>query len=375
MESTIGGTRRHLRDVARVQCEAGHEVTVVAACLRMPEVRQDLAELERLGVHTFELPMVRSIRPWVDWKHLRQLEGLLRERQPEVVHTHSSKAGVLGRLASRRTGIGARVHTPHTFSFFFSEMFGAGKRTIFRQIETRLGRATHRLVAVGEGEGETIRASGVVDPGIVRVVPNGIDPAPFRAVAPAARAGLGVPEGVLLLATVGLLNVAKGQDLAIEALARTETGGAHLLLVGHGEEEPALRELAERLGVAERVHWLGWREDVPALLGAADACLLPSRWEGLPYIVLEAMAAGRPVLASAVDGARDLIEEGRTGFLFEPANVAAMARAIGQFAGLPAPARASLGAAGAERITEHYDLDAMRRGLDTVYEEALEACP
>ncbi len=373
MESTTGGTRRHLRDVARVQREAGHEVTVVASCLRMPEVVQDLAELERCGVRTIELPMVRSIQPATDWRHLRALQGILREHRPEVIHTHSSKAGVLGRTASMRTGIGARVHTPHTFAFLFAAMFGRGKRALIRGIETRLGRSTHRLVAVGSGEAETIRASGVIDPEIVRVVPNGIDPAPFAAARAVPRKDLGVPQGVPLLATVGLLNVAKGQDLAIEALALEPARKVHLLLVGHGEEEPALRALSERLGVIERVHFLGWRADVPELLAAADACLLPSRWEGLPYIVLEAMAARRPVLAAAVDGARDLVEEDLTGFLFEPGDTAAMAEQIGRFQLMTDVQRVSMGSAGAERIASRYDLEAMRRGLDVVYAEAMEA--
>ena len=373
MESTIGGTRRHLRDVARVQREAGHDVTVVASCLRMPEVRDDLAELKRRGVRTIELPMVRSIQPTTDWKHLRALQRILREHRPEVVHTHSSKAGVLGRVASIRTGIGVRVHTPHTFSFLFSAMFGRGKRTLFRGIETRLGRSTQRLIAVGSGEAETIRTSGVIDPDLVRVVPNGIDPTPFAEARAVPRIELGVPEGVPLLATIGLLNVAKGQDLALEALTLEPARKVHLLLVGHGEEELALRELAERLGVTERVHFLGWRSDVPEILAAADACLLPSRWEGLPYIVLEAMAAERPVLAAAVDGACDLVEDDLTGFVFEPEDTAAMAERIGRFQQLSEAQRVKMGAAGAARVASRYDLGAMRRGLDVVYSEALEA--
>ncbi|MHC4378657.1 MAG: glycosyltransferase family 4 protein, partial [Planctomycetota bacterium] len=329
MESTIGGTRRHLRDVAAVQAAAGHRVHVVAAALRMPEVRGDFQRLREAGVDVRELPMVRAIQPATDARHLGQLRRILREVRPDVVHTHSSKAGVLGRLASKSTGIGARVHTPHTFAFLFDAMFSGAKRRLFRTIESQLGRHTHRLVAVSESERATIAESGVVDVRRVRVVPNGVDPQAFRGATPVDRGALGVPAEAPLLATVGLLNVAKGQDLALEALARPEAAAVHLLIVGHGEEREALGNLARQLGLEERVHFLGWRDDVPGLLATCDGLLLPSRWEGMAYIVLEAMAAGLPIVATRVDGARELVTEGVNGTLAEVGDSADLARAIG----------------------------------------------
>ena len=373
MEATIGGTRRHLRDVAGVQAEAGHRVTVVAAAERMPEVRDDLAGLAQRGVHTIELPMQRSIRPVIDWRHLRALQTILREAMPDVVHTHSSKAGALGRLASLNTGIGARVHTPHTFAFLFDAMFSPAKRRLFRSIETYLGRRTHRIVAVGPGEAETIARSGVVDPARVRVVPNAIDATPYREARPLARAELDVPKDAFLVATIGLLNVAKGQDLAIEALAGPGLERVILMLVGHGEQEQELRRLARANDVESRVRFLGWRGDVPRLLATCDLCLLPSRWEGMPYVVLEAMAAGRAVLATRVDGARDLVRDGTTGRLVEPGSADAIGRALAELASLPLDELKALGRAGRARVEAEYDLETMRRALDAVYDEALEA--
>lgn len=372
MESTIGGTRRHLVDAALGQAAAGLDVHVIASCERHTEFREDMERMRAAGVGAHELAMVRSLRPLVDYGHLRAVEGYLRAILPDVVHTHSSKGGVLGRVASTRTGVGARVHTPHTFAFLFSHMFGPGKRRLFRAIEARLAKRTHLIVAVGRGEAETMRDSGVVDEERVRVVPNGIDPAPFESAEPLSRSELGARPDELLLGTIGLLNVAKGQDVAVRALARAREKKVRLLLVGHGETEEPLRELARQEGVADRVAFLGWRRDVPRILRSLDALVLPSRWEGLPYVVLEAMASGRPVLASRVDGARDLVGDGRGGFTFDVESVDGLAAAIDRIARLTPDERERLGAAGRDELERSHTRTTMVAGLTAVYREALE---
>lgn len=371
MESTIGGTRRHLVDVSLGQVEAGLDVHVIASCERHAEFRQDMERMRAAGVGVHELAMVRSLKPLVDYGHLREVERYLRAIVPDLVHTHSSKGGVLGRVASSRTGIGARVHTPHTFAFLFSHMFGAAKRRLFRTIEARLARRTQLVVAVGSGEADTMLSSGVVAPEQVRVVPNGIDPEPFAAATPVEREALGARPDELLLGVVGLLNVAKGQDVAIRALARARHDRARLLIVGHGEMEGELRELSRSEGVHERVTFLGWRRDVPGILRSLDALVLPSRWEGLPYVVLEAMASGTPVLASRVDGARDLIHDGRGGFTFEVESVDGLADRIDELARTTPQERARLGASGRAELDRAHTRTTMVDGLVKVYREAV----
>ncbi len=373
MEATIGGTRRHLADVAAGQAERGLAVRVVASAERMPAVRGDFERLRAAGVEVRELPMVREIRPGTDWAHGRALCADLRAWRPDVVHTHSSKAGVLGRLASLRTGIGARVHTPHTFAFLFSAMFSPLKRRFFRGVERTLAARTHRLIAVSESEAATIRASGVVAPERVRVVPNAVDPARWRGAEALARAELELPEEALVLAVIGLLNRAKGQDVALRALAETPARDVHLALVGHGEDLDSLRALAAELGVERRVRFLGWRDDPERVLAAADGLLLPSRWEGMPYAVLEAMAAARPVVAAAVDGARDLVVEGETGFLARIEDPVDLARAMGRLATQTPDERRRMGEQGAARQALRYAPTAMFNALEEVYREALEA--
>ena len=371
MEATIGGTRRHLRDVVCGQARAGHSVQVIASAERQAAVRGDFELMGASGADVVELPMVRSVAPRLDARHAKSIAQVMRQSRPQIVHTHSSKGGALGRWASLRTGIGRRVHTPHTFAFLFDAMFSAGKRRLYRAIEVQLGKRTDRLVAVSRGEAETIARSGVVDSDRVRVVENGIDPEPWRTARPLERGELGVPQDAALVLVVGLLNSAKGQDLALRALAACGRADAHLVLAGHGEMDAQLRALATQLQIADRVHFLGWRDDVPRLMATCDVLCLPSRWEALPYAVLEAMAAGRTVVASQVDGARDLVEEGSTGFLSAVGDVDALASALARAIDLEPSARAELGAAGRVRFDAGYTVEHMVRGLDAVYEELL----
>ncbi len=374
MESTIGGTRRHLVDVALGQRALGLDVHVVAAAERQSDFRADLERLRVAGVGVRELAMVRPISPARDGRDLLFLERELRRLRPDVLHTHSSKAGVLGRLASLATGIGRRVHTPHTFAFLFEAMFGPLKRRLFFELERGLSGLTERIVAVSGDEAELFVRSGVVEPARVRVVPNGIDPAPWIGARAMPRGELGLAEGRTAIGVIGLLNAAKGQDLALEALARPGLEGCDLVFVGHGELEAALRERTRALGLERRVVFLGFRRDVPQILAGLDLVLVPSRWEGLPYVVLEALAAGRPVVASPVAGARELLVDG-VGFVAREISPEALAEALVAAlacAGAEHGARAERGRA---RVLERYSAQAMVRGLVAVYDELLGVRP
>jgi glycosyltransferase involved in cell wall biosynthesis len=368
IEATIGGTRRHVVDLARGLARRGVEVWLASAQRRDPGYPADLVALAAQGVHCVDVPMVRSIRPARDLADLRALAELVERVQPDVVHTHSSKAGVLGRLAAASAGRPV-VHTPHTFAFLFRAEFSAWQRALFRALETHLSGGTAAVIAVSRSEAESIGRSGVVPRERVRVVPNGIDASRWVSAQPASRASLGVPDGVPLLAVLGLLHVAKGQDVALRALARTELGRAHLLLAGMGDEREELEELARSLGLSDRAHFLGWRDDAPALVAASDVVLLPSRWEGMPYIVLESMAAARPVVATRVDGAVELVDDGRTGALVAIEDDAELARAAGRLLALSPGARERMGSLARERVLGRFTIERMLDSLLAVYAE------
>jgi glycosyltransferase involved in cell wall biosynthesis len=367
MECTIGGTRRHLVDVVAGELEMGLDVHVIASTLRQPDFEEDLGRLERAGASVTRLPMVRAVSPLTDAAHMARVRDVLVRTQPDVVHTHSSKAGVIGRLASVQSGIGARVHTPHTFAFLFEAEFSRPRRALFRAIEKGLAGHTRAIVAVSPGEARTFVASGVVEEERVRVVPNGIDPEPWLAARPIARSALGLRDDRPLAAMVGLLNVAKGQDLALDALAQVD--GLQLVVAGHGDMETALRAQAERLRVADRVRFLGFRTDVPALIAASDFVVVPSRWEGMPYVALEAMAAARPVVATPVDGARDVVESGSTGVLARAVDAASIAAALRTMLAASPDERARMGLCGRQRVLRSYTARAMVHSLVDVYRE------
>jgi len=371
MEATIGGTRRHIVDVTLEQRARGRAVTAVVSLERDPGFPADVERMRDAGVDVREVPMVRDIRPRTDLRHAREVAAALREARPGVVHTHSSKAGVVGRWASIRTGIGARVHTPHTFAFLFDAMFSRPKRALIRSIEAGLGRRTHAVVAVSESERDTIERAGVVPADRLYVAPNGLDPARFLGAEPLDLRALGLDPELPTAAVVGLVYDGKGQDLAIDALARRDLSSLQLLFVGPGDAAP-LQERARDLGLARRVVFTGPRDDVPRVLAASDFLLLPSRWEGMPYIVLEAMASGLAVVATPVDGARELVEDDVTGFLAPSISPDGIAAALHRAVLAGGSRRRDLGAAGRARVLERHTIPAMVDRLDEVYRAAVQ---
>lgn len=389
MECTIGGTRRHLRDLVHGLLARGVEVEVACAARREPRMREDMAAMRAAGAAVHEVGMVRPIRPLRDARDAARLLGLVCDRRLDVVHTHSSKAGALGRAAALLGSGARRVHTPHTFAAAFEGRGQGGEapgpRALLLGTERVLGRFTHAMIHVSESERQQGQTLGVIAPARAHVVSNGIDPAPFaRVPAPdagrgeagrAVRAALGLPEDALVVGSVGLLNDAKGHDLLVAAAARLPRR-VHVLLVGHGECEAALRAQAAALGIADRVHLLGWRDDLPACYDAMDAFALPSRWEGLPYALLEALAAARPCVATDVNGSRDILAPAEPGVLVPPADPGvlvppaesgvlvppedpgALADALAALLDDPGR-RARLGAAGRARVGSAFTVDGM----------------
>jgi glycosyltransferase involved in cell wall biosynthesis len=369
MEATIGGARRHITDVASGLAGRGVDLHLVVSAERQSDFRHDFEALTAAGAVVHELAMQRSVRPWTDTRQVLKLLGLVRRLRPDIVHTHSSKAGVLGRVAATLAGHKRRVHTPHAMAFLFEDMFSARKRRVYYALEKLLSRSCERVIAVSESEARTFRASGVVAPDKVRVVQNGVDPEAFLAAEPLCVASLGLDPARPTWAVVGLLNVAKGQDLALEALAAPSCEGLQLIFAGHGALEAELKAQARRLGLEQRVAFLGFRRDVARLLASAAGLCLPSRWEGMPYIVLEAMAAGLPVVALPVDGARDLVIEGRTGWVAPEISSEALARTLARACACSDEELRALGAAGRVRVLEHFTLEHMLDSLQAVYAE------
>ncbi len=378
MECTIGGTRRHLRDLVHGLLGRGVDVEVACAARRDPAMRGDMQAMVAAGARVHEVPMVRAITPTRDALHAARLAGLVCDRRFDVVHTHSSKAGALGRAAAFLTSGAARVHTPHTFAASFEGGAGqggeaAGPVGLLLATERLLGAITDRIIHVSESERAEGARLGVVPPSKARVVPNGIDPRRYAEPrgGAALRAQLGIPAGAPLVGTVGLLNDAKGHDVLVEAAARLPAD-THVLIVGHGEREGALVERAARLGLGARLHLPGWRDDLAAVHDALDVFVLPSRWEGLPYALLEALAAGLPAIATDVNGSRDILRASpEAGLIVPREDVEALAAAIARVLDDQALAR-RLAELGPRRVAGRFTLEHMLDGTLAVYAEALD---
>ena len=386
MECTIGGTRRHLRDLVHGLLRRGVEVEVACAALREPRMLEDMAAMREAGARVHALPMVRRISPLRDAWHALRLAGVVLDRRFDVIHTHSSKAGALGRAAGLLCSGAVRVHTPHTFAFSFSEgRAGQGGEAVgpvglVLATERLLGRCTHAMIHVSASEREEGQGFGVVPPARARVVPNGIDPTPFEDGARAAqradaRRELGLPAQARVVGGVGLLNDAKGFDVLVAA-APSLPPDVHVLVVGHGERDEALRRQAEGLGVAARVHFAGWRDDLPRMHAAMDVFALPSRWEGLPYALLEALASGLPCVSTDVNGSRDVLAgeplsgDPACGLLVPAEDPPALAAALTHLLD-DAALRGRLAALGPPRVREAFTVDGMVDGTLALYRELL----
>jgi glycosyltransferase involved in cell wall biosynthesis len=340
VEAVEGGCKRHVLELAAGLDPARFRQTVVFSPRRDPDFPQELAAAGAEGVETIPWQVTRSPHPWADLRAYRALIALLGARRFDLLHFHSAKAGFLGRLAARRLPP-ATIYTPHCFPFRMD--VNPLARAAYLRAERWAGRYTDRLIAVAPSEADVVRRLGLVEPGRVRVIENGIEPARFDVAIDrgSIRAALGLEPRACVVVCVGALRPQKGHRYLIDAVALLAETHPHLraLLVGDGPLRGSLAEHIRRRGVGEHVRLLGARDDVPALLKLAYCAVLPSLWEGGPYALLEAMAAGTPLVGSRIDGITDWVTEGETGRLARPRDPRSLARCLRETLADPAGCR------------------------------------
>lgn len=312
--------------------------------------------------------LVREIRPARDLVAVARLAGLFADRRPHVVHAHTYKAGVLACLAGRAAGVPAIVFTPHGHIFSKGARIpgvpGGGARLAFLRWLTRAAQAcAHRVTALSETDLAEQLALKLSPPARYAVVPNGIDLARFDRPRP-ARGGSG-----LVIGAVGRFAPEKGHRHLIEAFDRVRRArpGATLVLVGYGELEAELRVAAGPLGGA--VTFAGGRDSAEMLPGF-DLFVQPSLYESQGIAILEAMAAGCPVVATAVGGVPDVVRDGETGLLVRPADPDALASAILRLADSPELA-ARLAARARDLVRAEYSVDRMVAAYARLYRQLL----
>ena len=312
-------------------------------------------ETRRRGVTLHVEPfLVREVNPVKDLLALVQLLRLMRRGRYDIVHTHSSKAGVLGRVAACLAGVPVVVHTVHGWAFTPGQ-----PRVVFRfyvGLERLCARWCRALIVVAESDRQEGLSLGIGSPGQYVLIRSGIEIATYRDVPvqpAAARREAGVPAEAFVVGSVGRLSAQKAplDLLAAFADVARQQGDAHLVLVGDGPLRGEVEAAVARAGLQDRVHLLGLRRDVPVLLRAFDVLALASRWEGLPRVFPQAMAAGLPIVATRVDGAADAVVPGETGWLADMGDAEGMARHLLALAEDPVLAR-RMGRAGQARVEE-----------------------
>lgn len=335
---------------------ARFDVTLVG--LKKPEPASQL--LESQGVRVTHLG-----RGAFDPRLLSDVVGLVRARGARILHAHGYAASDFGRVAARLTGARLVLHE-HFADPAMPRYQGWADRA--------LARLTDRAIAVSGSTRDFLVRERFVPEARVRVIWNGAPLAEFAPVAReralALRRELGLPDDELVIGAIGRLNEQKGHRHLLDAAAQVfAKHKARLLIVGDGDLMPALSEQARRLGIAERVVFAGHRSDVPPLLGAIDVFCIASLYEGTPLTLFEAMAAGKPVVSTSVDGCREVIEDGRTGLLVPPRDPAALAAALLRVLD-DSELRLRLGE-NALAASRRYDVDACVRQIQDVYEELL----
>jgi glycosyltransferase involved in cell wall biosynthesis len=310
----------------------GHDVRILSI-MATAAFADELRELDVPVAHVRLRPRMRALSSIVSgWR-------VLRAWQPDALVSFSFQANMLGRIAGRLAVVPVRISSVR------NERIGGRARTLLYRLTDFLATTTttnsERLV-------DGLVRRRVARPDRLVVIPNGIDFAAIEAGAPhrrRARAELEVDEDDFLWLAMGRLHRQKDYPCLLAAFADLASAQplARLRIAGEGPLLGELTALADRLGLADRVRFLGVRDDVPRLLAAADALVLASAWEGLPNVVLEAMAAGLPVVATDVGGVAQMVDDDRTGYLVPPRDPEALARAMEKVMSLGPPARALMG--------------------------------
>jgi len=333
-----------------------------------------LAQAEAAGLGVVRLRhIVPELDPVRDAKALLELSARLRSGRFDVVHTHSAKAGTLGRIAARRVRVPAIVHTFHGFPFH--DFQSRARRGTYLAIERRLGRITDQFLAVGGAVAADAVRLGIASPERIRAIASTVDagiPPKTPASRAAARRKLGILPGSKVVGTVGRVDFQKAPQDFVRAVATLNRPDVVGVWIGGGPLLDQTQRLVDELGLGERFRLLGERNDVAGLLPGLDVFAMSSLYEGLPCALVEAVTCGIPAVATAVNAVPDLIVPGRTGLLVPPARPQLLARAIGHLLDHPDQAE-SMAVHASERVRTGgaFEPEALGRDLTETYERAL----
>lgn len=325
------------------------------------------------GVKTYLVPqLIREISPIKDLAALYKIFKILRSTSPMIVHTHSSKAGIIGRWAAFLAGVPIIIHTIHGFGFNVSDSRVINRLLIL--LERLTARITDRFIAVAREnikKGESLK---IFKKDKIRLIRSGIDISGFMHVnvdKVAKKMDLGVHPDIPL---IGMLACLKPQKAPVDFIRMADLvcrrfPHVNFIIIGDGELQGEVIEAISSSGLNDRVILAGWRRDIPEMMRAMDIFVLTSRWEGLPRVLLEAMVSGLPIVATRVDGTSEVIIDGVNGYLVEPADVKGMAERVIRLLSDPVMAR-MMGRAGQD-LPKEFDINYMVSQLGDLYIELI----
>ncbi len=369
----MGGPALHVAYLTAGLRERGYDTTLVAGSLARGEDSMAFVA-EARGVDVVRIDELgREISPLRDLVATLRLARLIRRERPDILHTHTAKAGTVGRVAALLAGRHRPPIVVHTFhGHVLRGYFGPVRSLVFRLLERWLAGHTTALIAVSPQVRDDLVALRVAPPERFVVIRLGIELGERVAGAGDGRVEsrryLGIPPDRFAVGWIGRMTAVKRTDDVLVAFKRLREDGveAVLCMVGDGPDRPQLEQRAHELGIVRDTLFLGYQEDVAQFYAAFDALVLPSSIEGTPVSAIEALAAGRPVVATRVGGVPDVVEEGEDGFLVEPGATEELAERLAQLAADP-ELRERMGRAGRDRVLPRYAVPRLVDDVDRLY--------
>jgi len=317
--------------------------------------------------------MIREVRPTQDIRALISLVRLFRREKPQIVHTHSSKAGILGRWAARIAGVPVIFHTVHGFGF--NDFQRPLVKKIYIWLERITAKITTKIVVVSHANAEKGEKHGVFKRGDWILCRAAISVSEFMQLEPRRLklAEWGIPDGRLVVGMIACLKPQKSpvDFVDVAAAVLKQNPQVHFVLAGDGELRPQVECRIQEHGIAAHFTLLGWQKDMPEVYRNLDVVVLTSLWEGLPCVFSEAMAGDLPIVATNVDGAREAIVHGENGFLHEPHDIEGMAKSVLGLLQDP-ELRHTMGKRGESRVME-FDISTSVENLESAYRECLDS--
>ena len=356
-----GGAQMMLyRLLARIDREKFQPVVI--SLLKTEKSLQEKIEALEIKVY------VQNFKSSFDFLAYLNLYRLLKELSPNILQTQLFAADILGRIMGRLLKI------PVIITSIRNVYYGSSVRYLVFKLTENFA---SRTVFVSKAAAERFIKMKILPEAKAKVIYNGLDPdlfySGFNEVAKSKKKALGLPEEGFLLLSVGRLTRQKGYHSLFRALdlMRKTNDNFFLILAGSGPLKHELQAEVEELGLTGKVKFLGYSDNVPALMAAADALVLSSSWEGLPGVVMEAMASELPVVATDVGGTSELVDDGKTGYLVEPANPGDMKEALDKLISLSEEERRTMGKAGREKVKKQFHVEKMTRDYEQLYYETL----